>query len=38
MFQLVELSKAQDIDEGDRTITVVIVTGSLLNAASCVVM
>jgi len=30
---LVELSKAQDIEAGDGTTTVVIIAGSLLNAA-----
>ncbi len=33
-FQLVELSKAQDIEAGDGTTTVVIIAGSLLDAAS----
>ncbi len=33
MFQLVELSKAQDIEAGDGTTTVVVVAGSLLDAA-----
>lgn len=32
-FQLVELSKAQDVEAGDGTTTVVIIAGSLLNAA-----
>ena len=33
LFQLVELSKAQDIEAGDGTTTVVIIAGSLLDAA-----
>ena len=33
-FQLVELSKAQDIEAGDGTTTVVVIAGSLLDAAS----
>lgn len=33
MFQLVELSKAQDIEAGDGTTSVVVVAGSLLEAA-----
>lgn len=33
MFQLVELSKAQDIEAGDGTTSVVIVAGALLEAA-----
>ena len=33
MLQLVELSKAQDVEAGDGTTTVVIIAGSLLNAA-----
>lgn len=32
-FQLVELSKAQDIEAGDGTTSVVVVAGSLLEAA-----
>ena len=31
--QLVELSKAQDVEAGDGTTTVVIIAGSLLDAA-----
>jgi T-complex protein 1 subunit delta len=31
---LVELSKAQDIEAGDGTTTVVVIAGSLLDAAS----
>ena len=31
--QLVELSKAQDVEAGDGTTTVVILAGSLLNAS-----
>lgn len=34
LFQLVELSKAQDIEAGDGTTTVVVIAGSLLDAAS----
>ena len=34
VFQLVELSKAQDIEAGDGTTTVVVLAGSLLDAAS----
>lgn len=33
MFQLVELAKAQDIEAGDGTTTVVVLAGSLLNGA-----
>jgi T-complex protein 1 subunit delta len=33
LFQLVELSKAQDVEAGDGTTTVVILAGSLLDAA-----
>lgn len=33
LFQLVELSKAQDIEAGDGTTSVVVVAGSLLEAA-----
>ena len=33
ILQLVELSKAQDIEAGDGTTTVVVVAGSLLDAA-----
>lgn len=33
MFQLVELSRAQDIEAGDGTTSVVIVAGALLEAA-----
>ena len=33
MLQLVELSKAQDVEAGDGTTTVVIIAGALLNAA-----
>ena len=32
-FQLVELSKAQDVEAGDGTTTVVVIAGSLLEAA-----
>jgi len=32
-LQLVELSKAQDVEAGDGTTTVVIIAGSLLDAA-----
>jgi len=32
-MQLVELSKAQDVEAGDGTTTVVIIAGSLLDAA-----
>ena len=32
-YQLVELSKAQDVEAGDGTTTVVILAGSLLDAA-----
>ena len=34
VFQLVELSKAQDVEAGDGTTTVVVIAGSLLNAAA----
>jgi chaperonin GroEL (HSP60 family) len=33
-FQLVELSKAQDVEAGDGTTTVVVIAGSLLDAAA----
>ena len=33
ILQLVELSKAQDIEAGDGTTTVVVLAGSLLDAA-----
>ena len=33
-FQLVELSKAQDVEAGDGTTSVVVLAGSLLDAAS----
>ena len=33
LLQLVELSKAQDIEAGDGTTTVVVIAGSLLDAA-----
>ena len=33
-FQLVELSKAQDIEAGDGTTSVVVLAGSLLDASS----
>ena len=33
-FQLVELSKAQDIEAGDGTTTVVVIAGSLLSASA----
>lgn len=33
MFQLVELSKAQDVEAGDGTTSVVVIAGSLLGAA-----
>lgn len=33
-FQLVELSKAQDIEAGDGTTSVVVIAGALLNACS----
>jgi len=33
VVQLVELSKAQDVEAGDGTTTVVIIAGSLLDAA-----
>ena len=32
-LQLVELSKAQDVEAGDGTTTVVVIAGSLLNAS-----
>lgn len=32
MFQLVELSKAQDIEAGDGTTSVVVIAGALLDA------
>lgn len=34
LFQLVELSKAQDVEAGDGTTTVVVIAGSLLDAAA----
>lgn len=34
MFQLVELSKAQDIEAGDGTTSVVVIAGALLDACS----
>lgn len=34
LLQLVDLSKAQDIEAGDGTTTVVVITGSMLDAAS----
>ena len=34
VFQLVELSKAQDIEAGDGTTTVVVIAGSLLSASA----
>ena len=33
LSQLVELSKAQDVEAGDGTTTVVVLAGSLLNAS-----
>lgn len=33
-FQLVELSKAQDIEAGDGTTSVVVIAGALLDACS----
>ena len=33
ILKLVELSKAQDIEAGDGTTSVVVIAGSLLNAA-----
>ena len=33
LLQLVELSKAQDVEAGDGTTTVVVIAGSLLNAS-----
>lgn len=33
-FQLVELSKAQDIEAGDGTTSVVVIAGALLEACS----
>ena len=33
-FQLVELSKAQDIEAGDGTTSVVVLAGSLLDASA----
>lgn len=34
LFQLVELSKAQDIEAGDGTTSVVVIAGALLDASS----
>ena len=34
ILQLVELSKAQDIEAGDGTTSVVVMAGSLLNASA----
>ena len=34
LLQLVELSKAQDVEAGDGTTTVVIIAGSLLSASA----
>lgn len=34
VFQLVELSKAQDIEAGDGTTSVVVIAGALLDACS----
>lgn len=38
MFQLVELSKAQDVEAGDGTTTVVVIAGSLMDAAQKLLM
>lgn len=37
-LQLVELSKAQDVEAGDGTTTVVVIAGSLLDASQKLLM